>query len=85
MVLSTKAFTWLLQRLSIHPTSLLLVLLMSVSVTLQGSTESNATNDEEEMKGRKGTQEISSFYHFLLALFLCLTQLCVFDGSDCQA
>lgn len=26
-----------------------------VSSVFQGSTESNATNDEEEMKGRKGT------------------------------
>lgn len=45
----------------------LISLFLSVC-TQQGSTESNATNDEEEMKGRKGTRLI--FFLLLSTLFL---------------
>lgn len=38
---------------------------------LQGSTESNATNEEEEMKGRKGTRLIYFLFPVLIrSLFL---------------
>ncbi|TKS89808.1 Calcium/calmodulin-dependent protein kinase type II subunit gamma [Collichthys lucidus] len=54
---------------------------------VKGSTESNATNDEEEMKGRKGTQVFSSLFPVLIrSFFLCLpsSEVCVFDCSDWQ-
>lgn len=38
---------------------------LSLSSASQGSTESNATNDEEEMKGRKGTPVFYSLYPVL--------------------
>lgn len=45
---------------------LISVSLSSSSSALQGSTESNATNDEEEMKGRKGTQLSSLLFPVLI-------------------
>lgn len=67
--------------------------LISVSLSLhpsalQGSTESNATNDEEEMKGRKGTQVFHPlFFLFLSALTFSVSHLekcAFFDCSDWQ-
>ena len=47
--------------------SVLIWLFLSVCAQ-QGSTESNATNDEEEMKGRKGTRLIFSLFSSTLSV-----------------
>lgn len=59
----------------------LVLVIISVTYSPQGSTESCNTNEEEDMKGRKGTQAFSPLFSMPPALWPHHDECCIDKGT----